>query len=337
MNEISRRDFVKLAGGGLAGLATSQLARQIQPSDVQANMGAITTANGTLVLDERIISHIDAQTGRVFESTLWGIPSQYESVLDKMSSPISMGLSELEEWAATGCNGVCDISGNMTVPDPSWPVFETMMNVPVVGLPSMTDLNGELITSIVDGMQIDLSLDSLYDPRFERVYQTHLPLVRSDISLPGSTISTIEQPDVLTGTGLLSPTGAPPSITLYGWKLQFRGPETHPLGSCVTQPVKHFHVEVFRQGSNQRWSYLLNVHLGAYRSGGQRCFVLFNNTNPRVCWKICSPTRDQLTQFFKWVLIAAAVVAGVVLAAWLVSAIASAAATVIYAPLLLLA
>lgn len=134
-------------------------------------------------------------------------------------------------------------------------------------------------------------------------------------------IAAIEPPSLVTGTNLLAGVSPPPSVTMFGWKLQFRGPETHPLGSCVSSNVTHFHVEVFRQNSRGRWDYILNVHLGAYRSSGRRCFVLYNNTRPYVCWKVCSPTWNQLKQMFVWILIAAAVIAGVVLAAWIISAI----------------
>ena len=175
----------------------------------------------------------------------------------------------------------------------------------------------------------------LYDSRLEQARKIYLPLVQSHAFQQGE-IAAIEPPSLVTGTNLLSGVSPPPSVTMFGWKLQFRGPETHPLGSCVSSNVTHFHVEVFRQNSRGRWDYILNVHLGAYRSSGRRCFVLYNNTRPYVCWKVCSPTWNQLKQMFVWILIAAAVIAGVVLAAWIISAIASAAATVAWPALLLL-
>lgn len=339
MSELDRRDFMKIGVGSLAGLAAGQLllsANQVQPGIVRASSGAIEAVNGTFVFDQRVISQVDAQTGRVLQSTLWGIPAEYETLLPKLASPTSISLSELEEWVTIRCNGTCSIPENLASSNPGWGVFETVMNVPIVGVPSMPDLIGKTITTIADGMQLDLSLDFLYDSRLEQAYKVYLPLTQSSVFQQGATITTIEPPSLVTGANLIAAVSPPPNVTMFGWKLQFRGPETHPLGSCVSQNVTHFHVEVFRQNSRGRWDYILNVHLGAYRSGGRLCFVLYNNTRPRVCWKVCSPTWNELVEMFKWILIAAAVIAGVVLVAWSINVIASAAAAAAWPALLLL-
>jgi len=338
MSELNRRDFLKIGAGSLAGLAAGQLlplANPVQSGTVRADPSTIKLVNGTFVFDQRVISQVDAQANRVLQSTLWGIPAEYESLLPKLISPISISLSELEEWVTTRCNETCSSSESLASPNPDWSVFETLMNVPTDGLPNMSDLIGKTITTIADGASLDLSLEFLYDSRLEQAHKIYLPFVQSGVFQQEATILTIEPPILATGADLIA--AAPPSVTMYGWKLQFRGPETHPLGSCVSQNVKHFNVEVFRQNSRGRWDYVLNVHLGAYRSGGRRCFVLYNNTRPYVCWKVCSPTWNQLKEMFKWILIAAAAIAGVVLAAWIISLIASAAASVMWAPLLLLA
>lgn len=177
----------------------------------------------------------------------------------------------------TRCNEVCSIPENLEAPNPNRDVFESAMNVPIVGLPNMSDLIGKTITTIADGALLDLSLDFLYNSRLEQAHKIYLPLVQLHKFQQGVTIATIEPPRLETGANLIAAAPPPPpSVTMFGWKLQFREPETHPLGSCVSQNVTHFHVEVFRQNSRGRWDYILNVHLGAYRSGGQRCFVLFN-------------------------------------------------------------
>jgi len=340
MSELNRRNFMKIGVGSLAGLAAGQLlpsTSQMQPEIVRASSGAVEVVNGTFVFDQRVISQVDAQTSRVLQSALWGVPSEYEALLSKLTSPMFVSLSELEEWAITRCDETCSIPENSASPNPDWGIFETVMNVPIVGLPNISDLTGKTITTIADGMQLDLSLDFLYDSRLEQAYKVYLPLVQSGVFQQGVTITTIEPPMPLTGANLIAAVPPPPNVTMFGWKLQFRGPDTHPLGSCVSQNVTHFNVEVFRQNPRGRWDYVLNVHLGAYRSGGRRCFVLYNNTRPYICWRVCSPTWNDLKQMFVWILIAAAAIAGVVLAAWIISAIAGAAAIVAWPALLLLA
>jgi len=297
---------------------------------VRASSGTTEVVNATFILDQRTISQVNTQTNQVLQYVPWGIPAEYEALLPKLVSPLSVSLSEIEEWAMTRCDEVCIIPENLASPNPNWDAFEAAMNVPIVGLPNMSDLTGKVITTIVDGASLDLSLEFLYDSRLEQARKIYLPLVQSHAFQQGE-IAAIEPPSLVTGTNLLAGVSPPPSVTMFGWKLQFRGPETHPLGSCVSSNVTHFNVEVGRQNLN-----ILNVHLGTYRSSGRRCFVLYNNTRPYVCWKVCLPTWDQFKQMLVWILIAAAVIAGVVLAAWIISAIASAAATVAWPALLLL-
>jgi hypothetical protein len=109
------------------------------------------------------------------------------------------------------------------------------------------------------------------------------------------------------------------------------------LGRCVSAPVTHFNVDIFQAMGGGRYQYAANFHLGTYRSGGSRCFVLYNNIRPVVCWKTCGPTMGDLAGMFRWMLTAAAAVLVVAIAAWIVASIAEAAAALAFAPLLLLA
>jgi hypothetical protein len=345
MGEIDRRDFLKIGIGSLAGLAASQvlpLTNQANQGSVRASSGTTEVVNATFILDQRTISQVNTQTNQVLQYVPWGIPAEYEALLPKLVSPLSVSLSEIEEWAMTRCDEVCIIPENLASPNPNWDAFEAAMNVPIVGLPNMSDLIGKVITTIVDGASLDLSLEFLYDSRLEQARKIYLPLVQSHAFQQGE-IAAIEPPSLVTGTNLLAGNPPPPSVAMFGWKLQFRGPATHPLGSCVSSEVTHFNVEVGRQNLRGGWDHILNVHLGTYRSSGRRCFVLYitnnklpNNKRLKFCWKVCSPTWDQLKQMFVWILSAAAVIAGVVLAAWIISAIASSAAIVALPALLLL-
>ncbi len=118
----------------------------------------------------------------------------------------------------TKCNEVCSIPENLASPNPNWDVFESAMNVPIAGLPNMSDLIGKAITTIVDGASLDLSLEFLYDSRLEQVHKIYLPLVQLHAFQQGATIATIEPPRLETGANLIA-VAPPPSVTMFGWKL----------------------------------------------------------------------------------------------------------------------
>jgi hypothetical protein len=126
------------------------------------------------------------------------------------------------------------------------------------------------------------------------------------------------------------------SVTYRGWRAQVRGMDNHPLGSCVSQSVRHVNLELFRQDQRGKYRHVVNLHLGAYRDGRRKCLVLYNSTNPRVCWRICNPTRSDLQRMLVWALYAAAAIACVVIAAQVASAIAAVLASILFVPLLLI-
>lgn len=181
--------------------------------------------------------------------------------------------------------------------------LEAAMQVTIEGVPYVADIKDQVVDALLARNNLDLSLD------FEQV----------PASFPDTDSLQERQ-----------------TLDLFGWKLQFRGPATHSLGSCVSQPVKHHNVEIFHRSSRGSYDYVANFHLGTYRNGSQKCFVLYNNVPPRVCWKICTPSRNDLAGMFKWMLAAAAAAAGVAIAGWALIIIAETAASVWYAPLLLL-
>jgi hypothetical protein len=345
MTEIDRRDFLKLSMGAAASLATTRIVPfgDIDPSMLLTPINDFA-GNGPLsasfLLEWQRFRTMNPLTGLWNNIATWmpaGISGDHTQ---EAWQPTSLSLNELERWVTESC-AVCNttVVGDNTGAEsdlgfsPITPVPAIMMSLD--GLPNTYDLVGQAVDILQKNEPLDMSLNFFYDAQLEAAaaagYYGIAPSagVQSNLDVLAVPTEAIDGgADIVT---------APPSVTLYGWRLQFRGPESHPLGSCVSQSVKHFHIELFRQNSSGGWNYITNLHIGTYWSSGRRCFVLWNNYRPVVCWKICSPTWDQLKQMLAWTIVAAAAIAGVVLATWVVATIASAAASALWVPLLLLA
>jgi len=121
----------------------------------------------------------------------------------------------------------------------------------------------------------------------------------------------------------------PPNINLFGFKVQFRWGDYHPLGTCVRQPVSHFHVELFQTTGGGRFKYLANLHVGSYRQSGSRCLVVYNADQPPLCLRSCNGrgglTSSLYTAF--WVIL---VGLGIVVSAAVVWALAAATSGALY-------
>lgn len=51
----------------------------------------------------------------------------------------------------------------------------------------------------------------------------------------------------------------PVHFNIKDFRVQFRGPDVHPLGACVRQPVQHYNVEVMvRVPATGRFQYVAN-------------------------------------------------------------------------------
>jgi len=328
MRIIDRRSFLVMSAGGLtsqAALAQTSTGRTYQP--------AVPSTNEFLV-NPGFTARYDSAAQQMSQAVPWAFFPASEAGSADLLSPQSFSIDQLEAWAAQQAANCCTPGANVTTSgtDP----FDVFMKLPLTGTPAVSDIQRTALGSIADGVALDLTLDffspaagnaSLSQPSFSSV--GGLPMV----DLPDSS-ALLTQPGTVAQP---SANPAPPHIELFGWRLQFRGPETHPLGSCVSAPVTHFNVEIFQAIGGGRYKYAANFHLGTYRDAGRRCFVLYNNVRPVVCWKTCSPSINDLAGMFRWMLAAAAAVLLVAIAAWIIAAIAEAAAALIFAPLLLLA
>ena len=94
----------------------------------------------------------------------------------------------------------------------------------------------------------------------------------------------------------------PPRLIIQKWMVQIRRDVPHSFGSCVRQPVSHFHVELFEARGGGRYRYLSNFHIGTYHNG-RRCFVVWNNYRPPMCLKSCRGTQGGLTYLVRSALV----------------------------------
>jgi hypothetical protein len=321
--KVSRRTAIRAGAFGVTGMLAAG-ARPVLGTAVNRDAAIV---GGAYVLDARTISLYSPQTGEISGGALWGISSAFQKAASLLALPLSMSLVELEAWVDGHCGDSCAASLAPSIVTPGT-AFEAAMQVPISGVPNMSDLIGSAVVAIADGAPLDMSLQFLYASSLELTHSVALPIIQ--VGLGGSPGAPAAPYPIPAGNP------PPPSITLFGWKLQFRGPETHSLSNCVTVPVNHFHVEIQRQTRPGKWDYILNLHLGTYRSSGRRCFVMWNNYEPRFCWKTCGPTWDELRRMMLVALTAAAAIAGVALAAWVAALIAGSAATALFPAMLLL-
>lgn len=337
---MDRRDLIKLGIGGLAGaVATQELfASQGTSQNATGETARTTPGEQTAQFDFQIrpgvTSRINAGTNQVLSSSTWAVPSQFEGYVPALLSTAAPTLAELESWPDSAGAGRVKKGAR---PSEGLRNFDSLMKTSLSGGIDMSDVAGEAALAVVERRRLNLALTFShpgpyeYSPEYNVYSSSGLPVIEEAGGPLSLRIGKTSPGDVALAAS------APPSIDLLGWKFQFRPPHVHSLGSCVSQPVNHFHLEVFRARGGGRYDYVIELHLGTYRSGSQRCFVLWNNTTPKICWKTCNPTRNDLVQMFKWVLTAAAGVAGVAIASWIVAAIAEAAGAAVFIPLLLLA
>lgn len=331
---MNRRDLMKLGLGGVVGaVATQDITAQVKSTRI---VTPEVTTQHDFMLRPGVTSRFRRETNQILSTTTWAVLPQFEQNVPALLSTASPSIEELEVWARkSGGGGAVRTSPKSE----GLETFDALMNTPFSGAADMVDIAGSLAVAVTERQKLNVALNFLhpdayeYSPEFDVYSSSGLPTIQGT----GESQLQLERGTKSTSGEIPLAAAAPPSIQLQGWKLQFRAPHSHSLGSCVRQSVNHFHVELFRARGGGRYDYVSNFHLGTYRSGSQRCFVLWNNYYPSVCWKTCSPTRNDLVKMFKWMLAAAAIVAGVVIAAWVIAVIAEAAAAALFIPLLLLA
>lgn len=313
MSPVDRRAFLRssiagttaaaLGGGiGLARERGSRFPQEREPTAVLHHESLIIQP-GTL---------IRSTEGMARDRSLWAFSEDAEAALPLLLDPFLPDLTEAEQWA----NG----DGTAAAASPTGSVLSVIAAHAPLGphvAPEVTLRASEVLGS--SNPESTFTLD--FFPQLN-----DSPNVISSAGLP-----------LMAPAPQVSAANYVPILEMYGWRLQYRPPHVHTLGSCVTSQVNHIHLEIMKQDkyNPKRWPTVMTLHLGVYPSGGKKCLVLWNSPSPYVCWKVCSPTRNDLQNMLAWALVAAAAVAGVVLAGWAVAAMASAGATALYVPVLI--
>ncbi len=333
---LSRRTLLATGGAGLAG-ATLGLTGAVGASPLGGAERMIVPPSQGPSLEQNVLlqpglfrlfgSHDD----EVVSAAPWAFGPEVGRWFKDLRHPVAATPEEIERW----------IEGQ---PAKGNPPLAALRKAKLQGGPNLNQVVGDSLRSILQHGELDLSLDFRYPANLENQEGVSLPLLgASGVVFPGRELPTPSLPGLdlpvpgVPGT-IVPEEDAIISVTLYGWRLQFRTDVPHPFGWCESHSVSHFHVELFRETSPGRYTYVMNFHLGAYtNSAGQVCFVLWENVLWGLCQKICSPTYDDLVEMFKVMLTIAAIVAGVALAGWIIAAIAGAAAGALWIPLLALA
>lgn len=334
MRTINRRDFLKVGAGGVVSTALAgSLANIALPSIAEAQDSQLGTNQGTslsyayYVDNDSISGFIPERNQRLSPSTLSATDGT-DILKSGLATSAPLNLPDLESWAEA--IQTSERTASSLLASGKVDSFAKSMGLDIHGLPDFTDVIAASVISLTDERKLNLALDFVSAPELERVAPAPQPRVHNKNQADRSIVTPTP---VTPSVGIL---GVPPNVEIFGWRFQFRGVETHSLGDCVTAPVTHFHLEVFRALGGGRYQYASKFHLGTYRNQGSRCFVLWSNYWPRVCWRVCQPSRDDLVRMMKWLVAAAAVIIGVALAAWIIAVIAEVLATAIFIPLLLL-
>jgi hypothetical protein len=315
---------------GLSGLAVgcgSPSGAQTAATETTVPVGT-TTTNGEVVsishsflIEPGMTSRIDPGTGEVLARSPWSLSSETASAVPMLLRSFTPREDEVDEFADEASQDVTPsaITRGVTS-DP----FAALMGVRLSNIPDVLDISGSALLAVLDGAELNLDLDFFHaDPH------QNSPVLQTISTRSGLPVEEIE--------GSAITRADPKSLDLFGWKFQFRSVHPGALGRCVRTSVPHFNLEIHHRRTKSRFDKILNVHIGTYREAGKRCFVLWENQRRKeTCWKTCKPTLSDLVEMLKWVLVAAAVVAGVAIAAYLVTAIATAAAGVLFVPLLAL-
>lgn len=339
----SRRQFLKVGAAGAVGLVLGGLSEK-SGTVIAQEMGTLVEERN-LFADAGMVGEFNTNLNQIVAPTWWDITSETKFLVSDLPSSVTINFQEVMQWIDRNVSNNENGCLQPISPYVGMNVVDKLMGIEIAGGYNMTGIANSALSAIQSGQQIDLSINLEYPSSYDQMSE---PLIVDPYNPWNTSMREIPMADTYDSFAttssydalVISPDNANAlafrkAITFAGWKLQLRGPDYHSLGRCVSVPVSHFNVEIFRQNWRGRWDYVLNAHIGTYISGGRRCFVMWENTWTGVCWRTCLPTWREVFYMLKWLLILAAAVVGVGLIAWLaVPVVAGAGATALY-PLLL--
>jgi hypothetical protein len=278
--------------------------------------------NSTHLIEPGVISMADS-AGVIGRRTPWALSVDAEPYLDSILTPIVPSIDAVMAWAEL--NGTSAVS---PVLDPTTSAMDAITRFPILGGDPNADFSAQLMEAIRLGSTASMTFFAFENGSAPNglINRGPIPILDDRPLVRHSRVQADAAPSWT-------------SKAVAGWRLQYRGWETHAIDNCPGPgiPVRHCHLEVCRNEplGSSRWPVKSTLHLGTYRQAGRKCFLLYLN-KPRVCLRPCSPSSNDLYNMFVTALYVAAAVAGAAIAAWVVASMASAAAAAMYLPLLLL-
>jgi len=322
-NVIGRRDFLKFGTAMAAGLSMGMIPTGCAENARSDDAESFSSLKYSFLIDPNNFSRINSET-KIIESVSPIV--SYGSDTKEIHRTIIFDPYLIEKASLAKEVISCSDSEKSvasTVPIDSFSTtLASTLGVQVIGFSEMIDVAADSISSILQHGKFDLGVDFFH----------------SDMQVAFSENQIVNPNDSIVVFDMMKQVGKRIDLDLFGWKFQIRGPESHTLGSCVKSKVNHINFEIQRSIGNGRYSYVANFHIGAYKSGKKRCFVLWNNEKPyNICWKTCDSNKKTLTEMMKWVIIAVAAAIGLYISAFIIAAIAEALAVALLPVLAVLA
>ncbi len=297
MNRSSRRSFMNsaVAAAGLGLASGSKLSAQTPGDPLKTDY--LFSAR------QDVLARID-RDGTLLAASPWAIVESDQDLLPYLNGQLAVPLTP---EAFVSC-GTCSTDGSTT---DQIPVPQRFLDFRMLGEFPSSDLIGDIVTALTEQRSLDFSI-TVFD-------QT----AGSPTVAPESGQSRLIHPNS---------NPAPPNITAFGYKLQFRGPDYEGMIGCAPEAPKHYHVELQKQNVRGGWDYVFNLHLAFWKQApGKYCFAVANSVGWPSCIRICNPTWTNLYQTF----LSAFLAVGIVY--WISVGLASLIASALYGSLALLA
>lgn len=326
---LDRRQLLLGGAASLAGLTVPGVRAAAQESTQEAapSGGEVVRLHANYIIQPGLISRVEPGD-RITTSAPWAVPESYADSIASLQRPVVPRMAGLSNWvnAPEDSREAFSFGEALTLDD--------AIRLPILGGLPMTNLLGDALGAMSDGKRISLSL-SFDSPG-------RLPSRGLDMSSGLPAVVTKPMPAVRPGDAGDEETlneKVTIKVPFSKWQFTIKGPERHDFGSCVREQVSHFNLHIQRAIPNRpgRYEDIKNFHLGTYRSGSQRCFVLYNNVKPGiVCWKKCSPKSSDLKEMLAWSLLVAVAIVGVSVSAATVGTMAATAAAAFFPVLIVL-
>ena len=265
-----------------------------------------------------VFENIDDPT----DGSLWAFDAGASQMAEILSS--SVMLDEPTVFALTS-----DDATESALDQPTADFIRALQRVRIIGGYGSPEVAGAIVRGVLLDEPFDVALEFYRDQDQDSISTQPTDIVDG-------------MPIIVRNRGRSS--GAVPfetpyrNITVGSWRLQFRPNHSpgkgHKMGGCAPDGSPHIHFDICYNRSGSRWDVINTLHIGKYTQSGKKCLFISNDpekSSRSFCKKICVPTIRDLEGMYQSAFANGAAAANVKIAAWLLAAIASAAAAATYA------